>query len=111
MTTITIFYCWLPFNKPYLYFIAFFISIPFIFLLTKKSKLDSSIGELSYPIYISHVFLLLIIQSLKIPFIESKGTTLIIFSVIFSILLNVFITSKIEKIRQKRVLLSGVLQA
>lgn len=101
---VTIFYCWLPFNKPYLYFIGFFLSLPLIFILSKKSKIDTYIGELSYPIYISHVFLLLIIQSLKIPFIESKGTTLIIFSVLFSILLNVFITSKIEKVRQKRVL-------
>lgn len=101
---VTVFYFWLPFNKPYLYFTGFFIALPLIFILSKKSKIDTYIGELSYPIYISHVFLLMIIQSLKIPFIESKGTTLIIFSVIFSILLNVFITNKIEKFRQKRVL-------
>lgn len=44
--------------KEYLYLIAFFIALPFVFILTKNWKNDSYIGELSYPIYISHMLVL-----------------------------------------------------
>jgi len=39
--------------KYFLYLVSF-ISLPFIFDLSKRSNLDRSIGELSYPMYILH---------------------------------------------------------
>lgn len=101
---ITIFYFKLPFNKPYLYIIYFFIALPFIFIYTKNSKIDSYIGELSYPIYISHIFILLIMQTTNIPLIESQGTTLLIGTILLSVMLNKLVANRIEIIRQKRVL-------
>lgn len=101
---ITVFYIKLPFNLPYLYIVYFFIALPFIFIYTKNSKLDTYIGELSYPIYITHVFILLVMETTNISFIESKGTTLLIGTLILSVLLNKFLVDRIEKIRQKRVL-------
>jgi len=91
-------------GKSYFYFTAFFISLPCIFILTKKWKYDAYIGELSYPIYISHMFVLSIINIFKIPLIGGLGLTLTIATTLFAILLNNLIAKKIEKIRQNRIL-------
>lgn len=90
--------------KSYLYLTTFFIFLPFVFILTKTWKIDSYIGELSYPIYISHIFVLTIIKILKIPLIGGMGLVLTISTIIFSVILNEFVAKKIEKIRQRRIL-------
>lgn len=40
------------------YYLCFAATLPFIFELTRLSKLDRSIGEYSYPLYLSHVVML-----------------------------------------------------
>lgn len=86
-----------------MYLILFFICLPFIFLLTKNWKYDSYIGELSYPIYISHMFMYSIIITLKLPIFFGLGLTLTALTILFSIFLNELIAKKIEIIRQKRI--------
>ncbi|MFP5039474.1 acyltransferase family protein [Parasediminibacterium sp. JCM 36343] len=102
----TIFYDFLPIPaKNYLYLIAFFISIPFVFILTKRWKKDSYIGELSYPIYISHMFVLTIISGIKFPIIFGGiGLSLTLMTIVFATILNEWVAKKIEKIRQKRIM-------
>jgi peptidoglycan/LPS O-acetylase OafA/YrhL len=101
---LTIFYDILPIPHKYpVYLFLFFICLPFIFILTKKWKYDTYVGELSYPIYISHMLVLTGISFLKIPVFLGFGLSLTIMSVIFSILLNELVAKKIEKIRQKRI--------
>jgi len=87
----------------YLFYLLIFVSLPFIFSLTKASKVDRTIGELSYPLYICHYPLLELLQSFE--FISSFYTPflLVILSLIFSLLLNKFIAYPIERIRQKRI--------
>lgn len=89
--------------KGLVYLGCFFAALPFVFILTKNWKKDSYIGELSYPIYISHMLVLVVMQSSHFPLIGGLGLTLSILTVLFSILLNKLIANKIEKIRQKRV--------
>jgi peptidoglycan/LPS O-acetylase OafA/YrhL len=102
--TITLSYEFLSFaNKIYAYFALVFLSIPFIFQLTKNWKLDTQLGELSYPIYISHILILAIIRYLNITFLHNLSFTLIIFSIIFSILITITVTNKVEVLRQRRV--------
>jgi peptidoglycan/LPS O-acetylase OafA/YrhL len=36
--------------------------IPFLFKLTKDNRLDANIGELSYPIYMCHLFVMGLVQ-------------------------------------------------
>jgi peptidoglycan/LPS O-acetylase OafA/YrhL len=86
-----------------LYFILVFISLPFIFILTKKWKWDRYIGELSYPIYISHMLVLGTINAIKLPVIGGIGFEVAICTIAFAILLNEFVAKKIERIRQKRI--------
>jgi len=100
----TLFYSFLPIPYKYsIYLFLFFICLPFIFILTKKWRFDTYIGELSYPIYISHIFVLFSMNLFKIPYVLGFGLSLTIMTVLFSILLNEFVAKKIETIRQKRV--------
>lgn len=101
----TIFYSHVNFpQKENLYFLLFFLSLPIIFHHTKNIKIDRYIGELSYPIYISHIFVLNIITAFKIPIPFGQGLTLSVFTILFSILLNEFVAKRIEKTRQSRLL-------
>lgn len=84
------------------------ILLPFIFKLTKNNKKDKFIGELSYPVYISHF---LIIDFLThFTQINHYYLSLIasIVSIILSILLLQFVMKPIDKIRQKRIIVSNV---
>jgi len=84
-----------------IFFASFFISIPFIFELTKKSKIDRYIGELSYPLYITHMLIVSVVNKSNFTFI-TKGITVIILSIIISILLKHLVSDKIEVYRQNR---------
>lgn len=91
-------------NADIVFITIFFVSIPFIFLLSKNWKLDSKIGELSYPIYISHMFVYYVIFQYDFPLLlNNKGLTISIYSIILSFILNKIIYDKIEKFRQSRV--------
>jgi len=87
-----------------LYFTIFVIALPFIFNASKSWKKDRIIGELSYPMYISHILVLFLIQTFHFPILKnSLGLTLSILTVLFSVILNELISKKIEVLRQKRV--------
>lgn len=106
--TFTLVYGFLSFPRmSYVYISVFFICLPFIFILTKNWKNDKYIGELSYPIYISHIFVLISIKAFKVPIIGGMGFTLTIITVLFSIVLNELVAKKIETIRQKRIRLNS----
>lgn len=89
--------------KIYCYFALMVIAIPATFLLTKKSKIDRQIGELSYPIYLTHLFVLSSCNALKITNEENSGIIVLAFSLIISLLINLFISNKIERYRQRRI--------
>ncbi len=86
------------------YLVVFFVCLPFVFLLSKKWKRDSRIGDLSYPIYISHILLLTWLNDLNIFPDQYLGLVLTIITVLFSIALNKLVTNKIEGIRQRRLI-------
>ena len=100
---ITIGYSFVSFQyQIVLYLFVFAICVPFIFNLSKNWKIDRYLGELSYPIYISHILIIMSVKFLKIPLIGGLGLIVTIFTIIFSIILNKFISEKIEKKRQNR---------
>ncbi len=100
----TLFYSWIEFEFSYYLFVTvFFLGLPFIFELSKKWKIDRYIGELSYPIYISHILVLMVVEYSKIVNKEYVGLVTIILTLFFSILLNELIAKKVELFRQRRV--------
>ena len=100
----TLFFYKIAFPKKTLaYFIVLAAALPFIFKYSKRVKFDNKIGELSYPVYISHWFVYTLIGNLAFTNHLGMGLSVAICSILFSILLNRFIADPIEKIRQKRV--------
>ena len=91
-----IFFYWIPLKTLILYS-AITLLIPFIFHATKKSKLDRLVGELSYPMYISHLLILNLLTYVN----QNDSVMLIISTVLFSILLNELVSNNVEKIRNK----------
>jgi len=72
-------------NAQLIYFSAVFLGLPFLFHLSKKSRIDRFIGELSYPIYLSHLMIIdIFTYFLKIesPLYLSIVTTIIVSSII-----------------------------
>ena len=83
-----------------LYYIPFAVAISFFFLLTKNSKWDRFIGELSYPIYMSHFVVAKIIYSLphsNLPLLNAAIITAL--TIAFSLILIVLIQNPIDKFR------------
>lgn len=90
------------FGMDIVYFCIVFVSIPIVFIQFKKSKWDNFIGELSYPIYISHIFILLIYSTTNFAY-DKSVYFVVMMSIVFSLLLNKLVANPIEKLRQSRV--------
>lgn len=84
-----------------LYFIVFVFSLPFLFVYFKNKKWDTQIGDLSYPVYISHMLIILLYSACGFQY-SSQGPYIALWCIVFSILLNKFISNPIEKLRQSR---------
>lgn len=109
--SMTLFYNFLSFQYSYfLYFLTFLVCLPFVFLETKNWKFDSYIGELSYPIYISHLFILVCIKALRPNIAEGMGIFVVLLTILFSLALNEVVSKRIEKIRQKRLARAAILK-
>ncbi|MCB0396973.1 MAG: acyltransferase [Flavobacteriales bacterium] len=89
--------------KPYIYLTLFFISLPFIFIHTKRWKFDRYIGELSYPVYISHMLVIGVFGFFDVEFTPVMSILLIGVTLAFSFALNAFIAAPLERTRQSRV--------
>ena len=94
---------YLPFSlREILYFSSITAFIPFLFNYLKTNKWDNLIGELSYPVYISHILVLTICSAL--PFLLLKTPwAMTLLTIVLSILLNKFIATPLEQYRQSRV--------
>ena len=84
--------------KKTVFLAVFAIALPFIFQLWKRSAKDRYIGELSYPVYISH---LLIKTCLVAIGIQTSGLYLAAATIFFSIILNETLTKRITKYKSK----------
>ena len=91
--------------KSVLFYTLTGISIPSLFMLTKNSKIDNRIGDLSYPIYIVHMLVIWItsILIMKFDLHLHRGLIVVIFTIVASYVLIKYVSDPIEKIRQKRV--------
>lgn len=87
-------------------FVLFFsMAIPFIFEVNKDSKLDRYVGELSYPVYILHMPILMIVSKaseiINIPSLVSEIT--MVLSVFLSSFFIRFLMIPLDQYRQKQV--------
>ena len=92
-----------------LYYMPFYlftlVALPFIFHMTKSWKFSNRIGELSYPVYITHIFVIMCITDVirTLGMRSFLGEAAIVLSILFSYILVRFVSDPIETIRQARV--------
>jgi peptidoglycan/LPS O-acetylase OafA/YrhL len=103
---VTVGYQWLPGGtiRQWSYYGLLLALMPCLLVFSSSHRLDNWIGELSYPIYISHVFVLFALSpwlkeypSIHIPLIVS------VITVLFSVALMRFVSAPIESYRMRRV--------
>lgn len=95
-------------------FIVVAISLPFLFFFQNKYKLDRNIGELSYPIYICHVFVLMVIDPISKAIIHPqiysywfsrlsapRAVLVVTTTIALSIILNQYVGRPVERLRRK----------
>ena len=91
-------------GKSYLFLVTFSACIPFIFFMSRKWKIDRYLGELSYPIYISHILVQTVLIQLNVEDIGiGKGLTLTMVTILVAVILNEFVMKRLELVRQARV--------
>jgi peptidoglycan/LPS O-acetylase OafA/YrhL len=78
----------------WLYYLAVALAIPFIFKLTQKNRFDRFLGNLSYPFYISHFF---IVKLLNNTLLKNNNVLFALTALSLSILVSVVLYLKIEK--------------
>lgn len=86
------------------YYLCLTCAIPFIYKASYTNRIDSFIGSLSYPIYITHFLIIKIVVNLSLFQYNSNIKTLFVLFVtlVLSIILVKFIENPINSIRQKR---------
>lgn len=105
---ITLIYWAIPLNeeiKTLALIFLFFIMMPFAFVYQSRRLWDKFIGDLSYPIYITHLLVFNTISFLFPKFFESNKfincLSTIIITLLVSIILNKFVANPVEKIRNR----------
>jgi peptidoglycan/LPS O-acetylase OafA/YrhL len=86
------------------YFGLVTLGLPFVFLLTRNNELDRQLGEMSYPVYISHIFVIGIVAE----FVNRSASPNLFASIsiavtfLFSYVLLRYVGQPIEAVRQRR---------
>lgn len=88
------------------YYVLLFAFMPFLYIFSNSHRsTDGWIGELSYPIYVSHVFVLLALSPLLERIPASLTTPIVcVATALLSLVLMRFVSTPIERYRQERVL-------
>ena len=87
-----------------IYFILLTLCIPFIFQITSLSAIDLFIGELSYPLYITHFF---VVKMFANMWLVNQGwyflLAIVLVSLLAAWLTTMLIERPIDALRQKRI--------
>jgi peptidoglycan/LPS O-acetylase OafA/YrhL len=93
-------YTFLPLpGERLLFYLYMGAAIPLIFRLTQKHRWDRKLGELSYPMYISHLLIVHILATRH----WNTGILTVLLTVIVSVLLLEFVDEPMDRFRQRRI--------
>jgi peptidoglycan/LPS O-acetylase OafA/YrhL len=83
--------------------LVFLLAIPFLFQKFRANRLDRTIGELSYPIYICHLWIIWALAYLwQMPEGLFRGTLTLVITILVSIMLYLFVERPIDAWRHKK---------
>jgi peptidoglycan/LPS O-acetylase OafA/YrhL len=102
-------FAWLPFQtlNAWLLVILFIAALPLLFHYQSTNSWDRKVGDLSYPIYISHIMLIypasFVVQRLYAGMHSQYliAALVLIGSLLFSVLIDKLISQKIESVRSR----------
>lgn len=78
-----------------------FLVLPKLFLLTKNIRVDKYIGELSYPLYISHMLVIWTSDLFLVHGSLQQRTVVCLGSLFFAVLIYEFLDRKVDDIRHR----------
>ncbi len=84
--------------KIWFYYLLAAVSIPFLFVYSKKNRVDRYIGELSYPVYISHVLVIGALHSFGVH----HPLPMLVGTIILSVLLLHYVIEPVDSLRHTR---------
>lgn len=84
----------------WVFYVCVWISTPFLFNLTRRSRLDNMLGQLSYPVYLSHILVLEILTRTGVGRLD-KGLVAAVLTLALSVALYLFVDRPIERIRTR----------
>ncbi|MFN8342749.1 MAG: acyltransferase [Cyclobacteriaceae bacterium] len=89
-------------DQPWLVFGAVFLFTPAIFYQTAGWKWDRLLGEMTYPMYISHTFFYLIVMANHFPRPYGTALPLVVITLAFSLLVYYGMIRPMERLRANR---------
>jgi peptidoglycan/LPS O-acetylase OafA/YrhL len=84
----------------WLFYVCVWIATPLLFNLSKRSRLDNLLGQLSYPIYLAHVLVIVGVRRID-TFGIDKGLVAMLGTLALATCLYVFIDRPIEPFRRR----------
>lgn len=84
----------------WIFYLLLTVGVPFLFRLTKDSKWDGYVGELSYPIYLVHGFVLGIVYGMDMG-LSAKIITSLAATVLVSLAIYLFVDRPVDRFRHR----------
>lgn len=85
-------------------YLLWFLILPVLFAATSSNAIDRTLGDLSYPLYLTHYFIVGLIGAIstRIEFADwLRGPLTAIVAIVISLLLMFYVTEPLEKHRRK----------
>lgn len=83
----------------WLFYVLVAVCTPALFALTRRWRFDNVLGQLSYPVYLSHILVIDTVARLPLPRALDRGLVATIATLALSALLYVAIDRPIERLR------------
>lgn len=81
------------------FYLSLVATIPFAFHFTKNSRLDRIIGQMAYPVYLSHMLVIFIVSACFQKHFD-RGITSILITIAASILIYIAVDRNVDKLRK-----------
>lgn len=91
------------YTKQIVLFLSVIVFMPLTFELTKKSKTDRFLGNLSYPVYISQALIIRFVSVRRFPKLIDSGFTALVLVLIMALVITVLLINPIEKYKAKKI--------
>jgi peptidoglycan/LPS O-acetylase OafA/YrhL len=88
--------------KPWLGLCVLLAALPFVFHASRESRLDRFVGELSYPIYVVHVLVWIVMSANAFSGWSTVALRTVVVTMVTSLLLVLLVSNPIERFRHSR---------